>query len=141
MTTTVIPRVQRKSDSEAIIFAPKSIAFGQVAAAMAKLGSVKTRDPSQNFIDGRIKYGLNAVKVRASLVERDPGQTTVVMQGSSGEVWGVAAKNASKRLVEMLENMDNPGFKADRLGINPVALVAIVIVFVIVVAVIVSYIV
>jgi hypothetical protein len=135
------PRVQRRSDTEVLIFAPRSVAFEQVGTAMQKLGSVKTRDPGQTFIDGRIRYGLNPVKVRASLVERDPGQTTVVLQGTSGEVWGVAARNASRRLVQMIENLDNPSFKADRLGINPVALVVIVIAFAIVVFIIVSFVV
>ena len=134
-------RVQRKSDSEVIIFAPRREAFEFVSAAMSKVGSVKKRDPEQNYIDGRIRYGLNPVKVRVSLVEREPRQTTIVVQGSSAEVWGVAAKNAAKRLIQMLENLDNPGFKADRLGINPIALTVIVIVFVVVVFVIVAYIV
>lgn len=125
MTATNKPRVRRISDNEVVIEAPRTVAFEHVAEALEKLGTVKQRDPNQTFIDGRIKFGLQSVAMRVSVVERDPGQTTVVIQGSSDDVWGMGAKNASKRLVQMLENLDNPGFKADRLGIHPLALVGL----------------
>ena len=127
MTTMNKPRVRRISDSEVVIEAPRSAAFEHVAEALEKLGTLKQRDPNQTFIDGRIRFGLQSVAMRVSLVERDPGQTTVVIQGSSDDALGMAAKNASKRLVQMLENLDNPGFKPDRLGIHPLALAGVVI--------------
>ena len=127
MTTMNKPRVRRISDSEVVIEAPRSVAFGHVAEAIQKLGTVKQRDSNHTFIDGRIRFGFQSVAMRVSLVERDPGQTTVVMQGSSDDVWGMGAKNASKRLVQTLENLDNPGFKPDRLGIHPLALVGVVV--------------
>jgi hypothetical protein len=129
MTTMNKPRVRRISDSEVVIEAPRSTAFEHVAEALEKLGTLKQRDPNETFIDGRIRFGLQSVAMRVSLVERDPGQTTVVIQGSSDDAWGMGAKTASKRLVQMLENLDNPGFKADRLGIHPLALVGVVIAF------------
>lgn len=129
MTTMNMPRVRRISDNEVVIAAPRAVAFNHVAEAVQKLGTVKQRGSDETFINGRIMYGLQSVAMRVSLVERDPGQTTVVIQGSSDDAWGMGAKNASKRLVQMLENLDNPGFKADRLGINPLALVGVVIGF------------
>lgn len=129
MTTTRRPRVRSISDTEVLIEAPRSVAFEQVAEAIERLGTLKQRDPNETFIDGRIRFGLQSVAMRVSLVERDPGQTTVVIQGSSDDAFGMGAKNASKRLVQMLENLDNPGFKADRLGIHPLALVGVVIGF------------
>ena len=121
------PRVRRISDTEVVIAAVRSVAFEHVAEAIQKLGTLKQRDPNETFIDGRIRCGLQIVTMRVSLVERDPGQTTVVMQGSSDDIRGMAAQNASKRLVQTLENLDNPGFKPDRLGVNPLALAGVVI--------------
>ena len=132
MTTTNMPRVRRVSDTEVVIAAPRGVAFEHVAEAIQKLGTLKQRGPDETFIDGRMRYGLQSVAIRVSLVERDPGQTTVVIQGSSDDVWGMGAKNASKRLVSMLENLGNPGFKADRLGISPLALAGVVVGFVVV---------
>lgn len=129
--TTEKPRVQRISDTEVVISAPREEACEHAAEALEKLGTVKQRDPGHAFIDGRMRYGLQSVAMRISLVERDAGQTTVVIQGSSDDAWGMGAKNATKRLIQMLENLDNPGFKADRLGINPVALVGIVVGFIV----------
>jgi len=127
MTTMNKPRVRRISDTEVVIEAPRTVAFEHVAEAIQKLGTLKQRDPNETFIDGRIRYGLQSVAMRVSLVERDSGQTTVVMQDSSQDALGMGAKNASKRLVQMLENLDNPGFKPDRLGVHPLALVGVVI--------------
>jgi hypothetical protein len=60
MPTTATPRVQRKSDNEVVIAAPRSVAFAHVAEAMAKLGSIKQRDAGQNFIDGRDQLRLES---------------------------------------------------------------------------------
>jgi hypothetical protein len=110
-----------------VIEAQRTVAFEHVAEALEKLGTVKQRDPDKNFIEGRIMWGFQSTSMRISLVERDPGQTAVVLQGSSTDAFGMGVRNASKRLVQMLENLDNPGFKVDRLGIHPVVLVLAVI--------------
>lgn len=100
-----------------------------VSHAINRLGRVKRREGNQ-AVHGRIKYGLQSVKVCASLVERVRGQTTVVIQASGDDVWGTAAKSATERLVEMLLNLDNPGYRPDRLGMHPAALVGLLIGFV-----------
>jgi len=84
-------------------------------------------------------YGLQSVKVRTSLVERTPGKTNVVIQASSDDVWGVGAKHATKRLVETLRNLDNPGYAPDRLGMHPAALVGVVIGFVFLLLLVMKY--
>lgn len=129
MTTVISPRVRRVSDTEIVVAAPRDVAIEHVADAIAKLGTVKERGPDNSFVVGRVRFGWRSVAMRVSLVERDPGQTSLVMQVSSDDVWGSGARSASKRLVQTLENLDNPGFKPDRLGMNPRALVAVTIGF------------
>jgi hypothetical protein len=110
-----------------------------VAEAVNKLGTVKCREPHQQVLEGRIKYGFQSVKVRVSLVERVRGETTAVIQASSDDVWGAGARNATNRLVEMLLNLDNPGYQADRLGIHPAALIGVLIGFVILLILVMQY--
>jgi len=109
--------------NEIVISASFPLAFQQVSEAIQRLGSVKYQDKDQQFVEARIKHGLQSVKVRASLVERSPGETTVVIQASSDDVWKAGAKSATKRLVETLLNLDNPGYRPDRLGMHPGALI------------------
>ncbi len=136
---TTAPNVDVISSNEVVISSPLAGAFDLVSQAMGRLGKVKKEDRQQQFVEGRIKYGLQSVKVRASLVERDAGKTNVLIQASSDDVWGVGAKNATKRLVEALRNLDNPGYQPDRLGMHPAALVGLLIGFVFLLLLIMKY--
>lgn len=118
--------------NEVVISDSADAAADVVAHTINRLGRVKRREGSQ-AVHGRIKYGLQSVKICASLVERVRGQTTIVIQASGDDVWGAAAKNATERLVEMLLNLDNPGYQPDRLGMHPGALVGFLIGFVLLV--------
>ena len=63
----------------------------------------------------------------------------MLIQASSDDVWGAGAKNATKRLVETLRNLDNPGYQPDRLGMHPAALVGLLIGFVFLLLLIMKY--
>ena len=136
---TTAPNVDVISSNEVVISSPLAGAFDLVSQAMGRLGKVKKEDRQQQFVEGRIKYGLQSVKVRASLVEREAGKTNVLIQASSDDVWGAGAKNATKRLVEALRNLDNPGYQPDRLGMHPAALVGLLIGFVFLLLLIMKY--
>ena len=79
------------------------------------------------------------MKVNISLVERTAGETTIVIQASSDDVWGAGAKNATKRLVETILNHDNPGYQPDRLGMKPMALCGVIIGFIVCLLVILKF--
>lgn len=135
--------VRTTRPNEVVISAPYDAAFEHVTKAMDKLGTVKSRDTEQQVIEGRIKHGLQSVRIRVSLVQRGQGETTAVIQASSDDIWGAGAKNATNRLVETLLNLDNPGYQPDRLGIHPAAfvgaLIGFAIIFTIIMVLIMSY--
>lgn len=128
--------VTQTRDNEVVFNKSFDEAYRDVVNAVNRLGKVKREE--SNRIVGTIKYGLQSVKVNASVVEEDAGNTRVVIQASSDDVWQQGAKNATRRLIELLLNLENPGYEPDRLGIHPAALVGIIILFVIVVYFIVS---
>jgi len=129
-------QVKHTKPNEVVIYAPLEAAFEHAAVAVNRLGSIRKRDLKNQTIDGYIKYGLQSVRVHVSLVERVQGETTAVVQASSDDVWGAGAKNATGRLIELLVNLDNPGYQPDRLGMRPAALVGIIIAFVLILLVI-----
>lgn len=120
-------KVDQISENEVIMHCSSSDALLRIRKAMELIGSVSASMTDQRVVSGKIKYGLQSVKIRVSIVERELGKVNAVIQGSSDDIRGVGAKSAAKRLIEVLRNLDNPGYKPDRLGVNPVALAGLVI--------------
>jgi hypothetical protein len=131
--------VNQLSLNEVVILCPFDQAFSLVSGAFMRVGSIRINDKSQQYMSGVIKYGLQSVKVRASLVERSEGKTNVVIQASSDDVWNAGARNATQRLVEAIRNHDNPGYAPDRLGMHPGALTGLVLAFIIILIIILVY--
>lgn len=125
-------RVDQISENEVVIHCSSNEALITIRHAMDLVGSVSASTTDQRVVSGKIKYGLQSVKIRVSIVERELGKVNAVIQGSSDDIRGVGAKSAAKRLIETLRNLDNPGYKPDRLGVHPLALVGVVIGFVVV---------
>jgi hypothetical protein len=128
-----IPNVNQTKSNDLEISCSLDKAFEQVKLSLNRIGHVGQENRAQQFIKGTIRYGLQSVKIRVSLIEREANKTTVVIQATSDDIWGAAAQNATKRVVETISNLDNPGYKPNRLGINPIALVALIVGFIFVV--------
>lgn len=93
---TSAPKVDQISPNEVVISCALATAFTYVSGAISRLGKVKEENRGQQFIGGRIKYGLQPVKARASFVERESGKTNVVIQASSDDVWGGWCKECNE---------------------------------------------
>lgn len=133
------PHVRQTGVNEVVVSASAGTALELVAKALERVGKVQHREPRRGVIEGRIACGLQSVKVRASLVERSQGSTTVVIQASADDVWGIGAANATRRIIETLLNLDNPGYVPDRRGMHPLALMGLFLGFVILVILVMKY--
>lgn len=129
----------RSADNELILATDTGTAFASIRSAMERLGRVRTTDEKRQSVDGRVRFGLQSVLVRVSLAEEEPGRTRAVIQASSDDIWGAGAKSATRRMVEVLRNLDTPGYQPDRLGTHPAALAGALIGFVIVLVVVLSF--
>lgn len=132
--------ILRAGPNEAILPFPLAASLEKVADAIGRLGAVTVVSRSAQYVEGRISFGLQSVRVRASVVAEGPGHCRVVVQASSDDVWGAGAKSATGRLLSMLRNLENPGYSPDRLGISPMALVGLVIGFLILLMILIPYI-
>lgn len=72
------------------MFCPLDAALAEALGLFGRFGIVKQHDRRQQFIEGRIMFGLQSVKVRLSLVERETGRTTILIQVSLDDVWALA---------------------------------------------------
>lgn len=127
------------TDNELILVTDAATAFASVRSAMERLGRVRKTDEKLRAVEGRVRFGLQSVRVRASIAEEESGRTRVVVQASSDDVWGAGAKSATRRMMELLRNLNTPGYRPDRLGMHPAALVGVLLGFVLVMLAILSY--
>ena len=135
-TNESLSEVRQMSANEAIIASAFDTAFDHVCDALGRLGSVEQVNRNEHSITGSIRYGLQSVDVHVSLEERSEKETSVVIQGSSDDVWGVAARSATKRLFETLSNLNNPDYQPNQLGMQFIKVVGVLIGFVILMVVI-----
>jgi len=66
-------------------------------------------------------YGIQSVAVELSLRRQESGVTNVDIAASGDDIWGVAARSATKRLIETLCDPDRT---PSRSGMSPITLVA-----------------
>lgn len=125
-TSSVGPRISQVAENEVVCMMGLQQAMRTVGAALSAIGGARSIDAATGVVTGRVRFGLQGVAVRVSLVEDVPGITRVVVQARSDDVWGAGAKSVTRRLIEALRNADNPGYKPDRLGIHPMALFGLV---------------
>lgn len=67
---SLLPLAQQTSANEVVLAMPLEVAFEKVSGAIQQVGKIKRHDRSQQFIEGRIRFGLESVKVHTVLVER-----------------------------------------------------------------------
>lgn len=125
--------------NETILPCSPDAALNRVATAMAKVGQMRERNDAAQSVDGTVSFGFQRVKLHVSVVGEGADQSRVVVQGSSDDVWGAGAKNATKRFLETLRNLDNPGYQPNRRGIEPAALLGITVIFIVLVFVVVKF--
>ena len=118
--------ITKVSENEIVYPGDIASTWNDVAAALQKLGRTTKPDQQKRFLEGKVRYGLQSVKLRVSLVERDSLQTGIVVQASSDDIWNAGGRNATKRLIETLTHLNTPGYRVDRLGVHPAALFGLV---------------
>lgn len=129
-------KTEKKSSNEVVMSCGFEEAFNHTLNTIKEIGSIKESNKKEQFIESKIKYGLQSIPVRTSLVERDSGQTTILIQASSPGIGDVSGKNVTKRLIEALVNIDNPGYKPDKRGMHPMAIVGWIILLIITVIIV-----
>jgi hypothetical protein len=78
-------------------------AFLKVQAAVASVGKVKDANPTTRSLVGKVRYGLNPVRVRIAVLNGVAEGTSVVEIGGKGQdVWGAAARKATDKILAAL---------------------------------------
>lgn len=77
-------------------------ALNMVRRAFEDIGKVKSVEDDKMLVRGSTRYGLQKVRLKAS-VAPDPAGSVVTVKAQGDDVWGKAAKSAVQRLADALE--------------------------------------
>ena len=90
--------------------------------AMRVIGKVESVDKSAHAVTGTVRYGLQNVNIRASVKPHESG-SSITVWGMSDDIWAAGAKSAIQRLLEALENIDDPSYVPSKSGVSKTNLI------------------
>lgn len=85
--------------------------------ALNIIGNVQSVDRTALTIHGKTKYGLQTVNIRATITGSE-SNSKITIDALSDDAWGAGAKNGIQRLLEALQNIENPDYQPNRTGIS-----------------------
>ncbi|MEA3327073.1 MAG: hypothetical protein U9R53_07155 [Chloroflexota bacterium] len=91
--------------------------FKDLKDALERIGKVQDFDIDSGKFKGKTRYGLQKVKIEATLEARD-NQTEITFHGKSDDAQGEGARKGIERLFETMGNLDNPEFSPSKSGIS-----------------------
>jgi TIR domain len=124
----------RMSDNEVIVTAQADAAIECIRASLSRLGRVTSVDAALQIVEGKVRVGLSSARLRMVVTPLDRARTRIVVQPAGGGDWGFASRNASRRLLDTLSNLTNPGYSVNRRGARRAALLALALTLVVAVA-------
>jgi hypothetical protein len=96
---------------------PAAEALADLEKALRRIGKVKSVDPDKMTISGRTKFGLQTVKIEASVADVESG-SIISLIGKSDDARGVGAQNGLERLVETMGHVDDLDFEVSETGME-----------------------
>ncbi|MGB2963853.1 MAG: hypothetical protein WBB69_07700 [Anaerolineales bacterium] len=85
--------------------------------ALNSIGKVNSVDQTKFSIKGKTKYGLQTVKIEAT-INGIGDESVISFTAKSDDIGGVGAKDGLKRLIEVMANVDNLDFEVSKTGFD-----------------------
>lgn len=75
-------------------------AFEKMKGAVASVGKVEDANATTRTLVAKVRYGLNPVRLRISVLSGPLADTAIIEIGAKGQdVWGAAARKATDKVV------------------------------------------
>jgi hypothetical protein len=86
---------------------PKSAVetLADLQRAFSSIGKVSDVSKLTLSITGRTRYGLQAIKLRVSVISQGEHQSLVQIQGFGDDVWGGGARKGTDKLLRALDSL------------------------------------
>jgi RNA polymerase subunit RPABC4/transcription elongation factor Spt4 len=83
---------------------PADVAFEKLREAMQRKGELKSANSVTRTLIGKMRYGASSVRLRVTVESGDAANTSKVAVAAEGQdVFGVAARKVSERLLDAIE--------------------------------------
>ena len=82
--------------------APAEVAYRRLQAAIARVGKLVDLNEPTFTVTCRTRYGLQRVRIRASVHRRDERSCTIDFQAFGDDIWGGGARRATDKLIAAL---------------------------------------
>lgn len=84
---------------------PADSALNDVARTFTSIGKVMDVSNLTKTVTGKVRYGLQSVKLRVAVVDHGDGQSLVQVQAFGDDIWGGGARKGTDKLLRALESM------------------------------------
>ena len=86
---------------------PKSVVdtLADLEQAFASIGKVVEVSKLTASVTGKTRYGLQAVKLRVSVLPQGEASSTIQIQGFGDDIWGGGARKGTDKLLRALESL------------------------------------
>jgi hypothetical protein len=76
--------------------------MSDLARAFGSVGKVLDSSETTGTISGRVRYGLQTVRLRVSVFEETPERSRIEIQGFGDDIWGGGARKGADKLIQAL---------------------------------------
>jgi hypothetical protein len=76
--------------------------MADLARAFGSAGKLLDSNMATGTVSGRVRYGLQAVRLRASVFEENPARCRIEIQGFGDDIWGGGARKGADKLIQAL---------------------------------------
>ena len=119
-----------KAEKSYVVDQSQSEVLNDLKEAFESIGKVQDVDAGAGKIKGQTRFGLQKVKIEATLEALD-GQTKITYNGKSDDAQGIGAQKGIERLFETMQNLDNLDYQPSKTGISFGQVIANVLAFII----------
>mgnify|MGYP001086064707 CR=1 FL=1 len=106
-----------KAEKEYFVNQSPEEAINDLREAFERIGKSQNVDIDAGRITGKTRFGLQTVKIEATLTALE-GQTKIVFRGKSDDAQGIGAQKGIERLFETMQNLDNLDYQPSKTGIS-----------------------
>lgn len=79
--------------------------MSDLQTALGSIGKVLEVSPALKTIVGRCRYGLQAVKLRISVVDTGRGSSMIKIVAFGDDIWGGGARKGTDKLMKALDSI------------------------------------
>jgi len=85
--------------------------------ALSRIGKVRSVDSDALIVKGKTRFGLQTIKIEAT-ISGDDDESVISFVGKSDDIKGLGAKKGIERLIETMENIDDPNYEVSKTGFD-----------------------